>query len=307
MLELLKGAEDVSGEQIKSELGVSRTAVWKNIQGLQDLGYEIKRVRGKGYQLLRCPDYLYPWDLNFSKPMDYTISHFYSIDSTNWYARTLPPGNVVIAEQQTQGRGRLGRSFSSVPGGIYFSITVTPQCSLEEIPTLPLIVATAVAKGIRNTLDIPADIKWPNDILVSGKKIAGILVELTGEPDAPSKAIIGTGINVNQSIQDLPKELVERATTLYELTGERIDRKALFSELLEEVTDHFERLKYGTKDILNIWKAYSCTLGKEITVKQVSRTVTGRAIDIDEGGALILDTNHGRERVLSGDIQIHER
>jgi len=239
--------------------------------------------------------------------MDYTISHFYSIDSTNWYARTLPPGNVVIAEQQTQGRGRLGRSFSSVPGGIYFSITVTPQCSLEEIPTLPLIVATAVAKGIRNTLDIPADIKWPNDILVSGKKIAGILVELTGEPDAPSKAIIGTGINVNQSIQDLPKELVERATTLYELTGERIDRKALFSELLEEVTDHFERLKYGTKDILNIWKAYSCTLGKEITVKQVSRTVTGRAIDIDEGGALILDTNHGRERVLSGDIQIHER
>ncbi|OWZ83295.1 biotin--[acetyl-CoA-carboxylase] ligase [Natranaerobius trueperi] len=287
---------------MKADLNISRTAIWKNIEGLVDLGYGIDRVRGKGYYLISIPDLLYPWELDQNIREQFDMTHFSTIDSTNRYGHSVTSPHIVLAEQQTSGKGRLGRSWASFHGGIYFSLVINPNCSMDEIPTLPLVIATAIARVFRNHLNIHAQIKWPNDVLVNDKKVSGILVELSGETDAPQKAIIGVGINANQTVENFPSELQDKVATLKKIKGKPIDRKVLLCKVLDEITILLNMLNENISDVLNIWKEFSCTLGKEITVKQVSsRNLAGYAIDIDERGALIIETKHGKEKILSGD------
>ncbi|ACB83684.1 biotin--[acetyl-CoA-carboxylase] ligase [Natranaerobius thermophilus] len=305
ILNNLKKQPYVSGEFLSSQLNVSRTAIWKNIQGLANLGYQIDPIKGKGYRLVVIPDNLYPWELDFSLKKDYQITYFDNIDSTNNYARSLQPPQVVIAEQQTKGRGRMGRAWFSAPGGIYFSLVITPRCSVDEIPTIPLLISTAITKVLKRELGIQAEIKWPNDILVQGQKVTGILVELAGETDAPQKAVIGVGINANQNTNLFPEELKKSVTSLRELNCSPVNRKLMLNSILEEITQLFFELPNCIPKVLNTWKEYSCTLGKKITVKQVSKTITGIAKDIDRSGALIVETPQGEQRILTGDLSIN--
>ncbi len=280
---------------------MSRTAVWKHIQGLNELGYEIKTVKGLGYQLKSIPDHLYPWELNFSLQSKYAISHFHTIDSTNRYARQLDPPHIVVAEEQQAGRGRMGRTWDSSPGGIYFSLVIYPNCAFEAIPALPLVVAVAITNIIR-AYNMRAEIKWPNDVFVNGKKIAGILVELSGETDMPGKAIIGTGINVNQKIETYPQALQQNVTSMRDSLGYPLNRLIFFNKMLEETTYLIENLNHRMSDILDTWREYSCTLGQNIKIKQVGKTFYGIARDIDEKGALVLETEEGFQKIYSGDI-----
>lgn len=298
---MLKEENVVSGEKIKTTLDISRTAVWKHIQGLNALGYEIKTVKGSGYQLKHVPDFLYPWELDFSLKPTFSFSHFHEVDSTNKYARQLVPPHIVLAEKQQAGKGRLGRAWFSTPGGIYLSFVIQPNCAFESVPALPLVVAVSLTKVMRS-YRVPAEIKWPNDIQVNGKKIAGILVELSGETDMPEKAVIGVGVNVNQSIYDYPYELQQYVTSMRDIFGTPLPRLPLLNHILEETTDLLTHLNQRISDILDIWKEYSCTLGKFIKVRQIDRIITGVAEDIDEKGALMIKTSQGREKIYSGDI-----
>ncbi len=302
---MLKGQEYVSGEALKSELNISRTAVWKNIRGLQELGYNINTIKGKGYHLVSIPQKLYPWELNFFKTTNkYKVRYLSKVDSTNNYARSLELAQVVIAEQQTSGKGRLGREWLSEPGGVYFSLVVAPGCSIEEIPMLPLVIATAITEIMRKNFNVPAEIKWPNDILIKGKKVSGILVELSGETDAPNKTVIGVGINANQKIDHFPSELKSKITTLQEQIGQPINRLKLLDDILEKITEILDQIAEKAPEMLRKWKEFSCTLGQEVSVQQVSKTVKGIAKDIDDKGALIINTAQGYERVLTGDVTL---
>jgi BirA family biotin operon repressor/biotin-[acetyl-CoA-carboxylase] ligase len=288
---------------LSHRLGVSRVSVWKHIQGLKRDGYEID-ASPRGYRLVSSPDLLLPYEF---PGLEEKIHYFPQIDSTMDAARELAKrgageGMIVIAEAQTRGRGRLRREWLSPAGGIYFTLVLRPKVSPAYAPRINLMVSVAVAATIRKLYGLKAQVKWPNDVLIEGRKVCGILAEMDAELDAVNFVNVGIGINANTSISQYEKT----ATSLKDMLGREISRKEFLSALLMEIEQRQERLM--EVDLLEEWKRLSVTLNQDVKVVSPGEVIVGRAIDIDTTGALIIRERNGSlKEVMAGDcIQLRE-
>lgn len=314
ILELLKNRDGfLSGQKISEECKVSRTAIWKYINALKEEGYVIESVSRNGYRLISSPDLLtYEETKGYldTKYMGNEIIHFDAIDSTNNYARDVAvdkgEGTIVTAEQQTSGKGRLGRNWQSPSKkGIYFSIILKPKLEPSRATKLTLIGAAAVHSALKE-MDIDGKIKWPNDIVIDGKKVCGILTEMSCELNVIDYIIIGIGINANLDEDDIPDDLKDKATSLKIVTGKNIQRNRLFALIL----NHFEKLYDSFKEDLNlketieICRKDSALLGKEIQVIKDGNTKRGKAIDLNDEGELLVQFADGIEKIYSGEVSV---
>lgn len=314
--QMLKGkaGEYVSGEEISRLLNVSRTAVWKHIQALKEEGYDIEGHSRLGYRLRTAPDLMLPEELCprlSTARMGRCVSYLTSTDSTNNEAKKLaaagcPEGQIVVAEEQVSGRGRLARGwFSPFGKGVWFSIVLRPPFSPQEAPKCTLLAAVAVSRAIRQAAGVNCGIKWPNDILVDGRKLVGILTEMSAEMDAINYIVIGIGINVNVEQADFPPELEGIAGSLKVAAGRSFSRIELLAAVLGELERLYDRtVKDGFTALLAEWRRESVTLGQAVDVVGSGQRFSGVAEDIDGDGALLVRTATGVERVLAGDVSI---
>jgi BirA family biotin operon repressor/biotin-[acetyl-CoA-carboxylase] ligase len=316
VLELLREHPSgfLSGEEISRRLNVSRTAVWKRIERLRALGYEIEASTRSGYRLIRSPDLLAPSEIKpllKTKWMGKAIHYFTTVDSTNSKAYELAlngaeEGEVVIAESQEKGRGRLGRSWFSPPFlNVYLSIVLRPKIPPHQAPLITLVAAVAMAEAIEKFSGLAPSIKWPNDILLRDRKIAGLLNEIQSETDRIHFVILGIGVNLNMDAKMFPKEILKVATSLKRETGEMISRKGFVQRLLQELEDWYTIfLREGSPPVLEAWRKRARIKGKPVKVTSFGETLVGVAVDIDSDGALILETKDGeRKRVVAGDVE----
>ena len=315
ILEKLKQSEDfISGQEISKELHMTRAAIWKYINILREDGYNIESVPSKGYRLVSLPDILSYEEIKEYLKTDFmgrSIYYFNSIDSTNKKAKEIAldekEGTVLIAEEQTAGKGRMGRSWVSPKGkGIWMSLILKPTMEPMKVPKLTLIGAAAVYKALEN-MGIKAQIKWPNDVLIDGKKICGILTEMSGELNMVNYVIMGIGINVNLDEGDFPEELKDKATSLKISTGKEINRKELTANILNE----FEKLYISFKEkdqmneVLKICRENSILLGEEVKIIRGNDVRIGKAIDINENGELLIKFEGDKvESIIAGEVSL---
>jgi BirA family transcriptional regulator, biotin operon repressor / biotin---[acetyl-CoA-carboxylase] ligase len=307
------GTDFVSGEALSGKLGLSRTAVWKVVNALRRHGYRIEAVPSRGYRLVEAPDRLTALEilpLLETHDLGRTLHTFETVDSTNVVAFRLAVegaehGELVVAEEQTQGRGRRGRTWSSPRYlNLYCSFVLRPELPPQRAPELTLLAAVAVAESLR-AAGVPADIKWPNDLLVGGRKVAGILTELSAEPDRVHFVVLGIGVNLNASRNDFPPELSEVATSALEVTGRPVARAAFTAGLARRLEEWLDlHAAQGFRPVRERWRALSATLGQEVLVTSERREIRGVAVDVDDDGALRIRTADGaEERVLAGDVE----
>jgi len=304
----------VSGEAMCQAAGVSRTAVWKHIKELQDAGYEIEAVRNKGYRLVESPDLVTAAELRDGLNTNLfgsAIVYRESVDSTNTLAQQLAlngasEGTLVIAEKQTVGRGRRGRQWFSPPhSGIWMSLILRPQLPLAHAAQITLAAAVALCKALTKVTGVQAGIKWPNDILFGKKKCCGILTEMHAEFDQIHHLVVGIGINVNVPEGDFPDELKEIATSLQAIKGERLSRARVVQTVLAEFEPLYRRYvaQGGFSALRDEWKANNITLGRNVVAQTAQGTITGKALDIDDFGVLMIQCPDGStEKVYSADI-----
>ena len=316
ILEMLRTrvGQFVSGEELGRQLGISRTAVSKQIQKLRQEGYDVESTVSHGHRLQRLPDLLRPEEVCPRLTTQFIGSEIYyytEIGSTNDEAKKravsgCPEGTLVITETQLGGRGRLARGwFSPVGKGIWFSVVLRPPFPPQEAPKCTLMAAVALNRAIREVTGIPCGIKWPNDILCNGKKIVGILTEMSAEMDAINHIVIGIGINVNIEANEIPPELKEIATSVLMETGVAVSRIDLFIKVLERLEELYLLVKTdGFAAVLSAWRQESITLGRMVNVIAPDKSFAGKAVDIDGDGALLVQTDQGMERVLAGDVSI---
>jgi BirA family transcriptional regulator, biotin operon repressor / biotin---[acetyl-CoA-carboxylase] ligase len=299
---LRENSDCLSGETLSEQLGISRVSVWKHIRSLKKDGYVIE-ASPRGYRLISSPDLLLPYEF---PDLEQRIHYFPETSSTMDEARELAKkgareGTIVIAEVQTHGRGRLSREWLSPKGGIYFTIVLRPRISPAYAPRINLMASVAVATTIRKLFGLKAGLKWPNDVLIEGRKVCGILAEMDAELDAVNFVNVGIGINANTTISQFEKT----ATSLKVMLGKKISRKELLSALLAEI-ERWQALLMEA-DLLEEWKNLSVTLNKDVRIISLNEEIIGQAIDIDVTGALILKSKDGSLRtVLVGDC-IHLR
>ncbi|MGI6678195.1 MAG: biotin--[acetyl-CoA-carboxylase] ligase [Dehalobacterium sp.] len=314
VLQFLKEQEDyLSGEEISRRLGISRTAVWKQINTLKKEGYEIASQTRLGYRLIHLPDRLYPAEIQDylrTKLVGRNIIYRGSVDSTNNLARQtgesgFVDGTVIVAEEQVAGKGRLGRSWHAPFGtGISLSLLVRPAIPVVDAPKITLLTGVAVARGLEEITGLKTGIKWPNDLLIQGKKVSGILTEIKADMDQIHYLIVGIGINVNEPA--FPEELQETATSLYLETGHIVSRV----QIVAAVLNHWEKiyqtfLTQGFSALRDQWKKHAVTLGKDVSVRTINNRIFGRAVDIDEEGLLLVqDENHQIHRIIAGDVTL---
>jgi BirA family biotin operon repressor/biotin-[acetyl-CoA-carboxylase] ligase len=303
----------VSGMELATAMGVSRTAVWKHVKTLEKEGYGIEAVPSKGYRLLSAPDLIVPGEVMRelrTKTIGRAIAHRIETGSTNSLAMELAQqgaadGTAVVAETQTGGKGRRGRSWVSPRGNLYLSVVLRPAVPVYKAPLMTLMGAVAVASAIRKHLGVPAAIKWPNDILITGKKVSGLLTEMSAEPDRIRHIVLGVGVNVNMDLRTLPPDIRSRSTTLAAAAGRSIDRTGFLKALLAEL-DHWYRcfLKKET-DVLVAWQELNETIGKRVAVSGAGEMLEGQAAGVDAEGRLILQLDDGTVRqVAAGDVTI---
>ena len=316
ILQLLRESPSafLSGEEISRRLKVSRTAVWKRMKRLKTLGYEIKASTRSGYRLIQSPDLLTPSEIRpflKTKWMGKTIHHFHTLDSTNSKAYQLAldgaeEGEVVISESQEKGRGRLGRQWFSPPFlNLYLSVILRPKIPPHQASLITLMAAVATADAIQKFSGLLPLIKWPNDILLRDRKIAGLLNEIHSEMDRIHFVILGIGVNLNLDKRKFSKEFGAGATSLKIEMGQAISRKIFLQTLLQELEKWYTIfMKEGSAHILKAWRDRAHIKGRRVKVTSFGKALTGVAVDIDSDGALILETAGGkRERVVAGDIE----
>jgi BirA family biotin operon repressor/biotin-[acetyl-CoA-carboxylase] ligase len=316
LIHLTTTADFLSGEALCRELSITRSAVWKHICLLRSEGYHIDAVTGRGYRLSLLTGRPVEAEVKpflTSRRFGRNIAYHAVTPSTNILAKALavegsPEGSVVVADSQTGGRGRMGRTWVSPPGvNLYFSLILRPVVPSVRVPQLTLLVAAAIHQALCAIIpDLAAMIKWPNDILVNGRKLCGVLCEMQSEPDLTHFVVVGIGINVNQS--EFPSLLKDSATSLY------LEKGRLFSrpELLASVLNHFEPLYdewLGQEDlcfILPYLEAYSLLHSKEVTVDQLNRSMSGKVTGISRCGELKLENAAG-ESILVSSGEAHLR
>ena len=306
ILQLLNENNYISGEKLAKKLGVSRTAIWKQIQNLKKTGYKIKSIKNKGYKLIKRPDMPVETEVKQNlntKILGRKIYYFQELPSTNIFAKqkTLEKateGTLIIADTQTEGRGRKNRSWSSPYGGLWFSVILYPNLPPERGMLITMAASVSVAQAIEETTNIKPVVKWPNDLLVNGKKICGILTELDAEIDKINYVIVGIGINVNNEINN---DLKNKAVSLKEITNSSISRV----NLLRAILRHFDKnyLHINNPDyIRKQWFAYSKIIGKKIMITEGEKKITGVVQDVDESGCLIINSDGIIKRIVSGDL-----
>lgn len=317
VLDLLKKNKDLflSGETMSREIGITRSAIWKRIRDLRSKGYIIEASPSKGYRLLTVPDILSVQEIRDSIKDTLTIGReihiFGEIDSTNIKGMELgergsPEGTILLAETQTTGKGRLGRKWISPRGNIYLSVILRPDIQPSRIPLITLMAGVASASALRKTINIDAYIKWPNDIILNGKKVGGILTEMNSEMDRINYIVLGIGINVNMDPSLLPPDVRVNATTLKEAIGREVNRTEILSALIKEL-DRWYRifLNDGYGSILDTWRGLSLSFRKKVKVTSLNRTIEGLAEEIDDYGRLLVRLEDGKiEKVVSGDVTI---
>lgn len=307
ILDILKNADGyISGERISEMLNVSRTAIWKHIKALRESGYKIESVTNKGYRLISSPDIITESGIKIGLTTDF-IGHSLFIydetDTTNNRAKesnTSPDGSVFIAEVQTHGKGSRGRGWTSPRGiGIWHSILLKPEISPLEVSQITLVAGLAVCKAI----GLDSMIKWPNDIVIDGKKICGILTEMSAEINMVNYVVCGIGVNVNtESFDD---DIADKATSMFIESGHKYVRNELIAKLLNEFEYYYKKfLDGGLSAILDEYKKCCVTLGREVNVIFKNETVRGTAVDVDENGSLAVQTENGIIHVTSGEVSV---
>ncbi len=301
----------VSGQEISHELGVTRTSIWKQVRALRNDGCRIEAMPNRGYRLLDGNDLLLPCALEArlgTRVLGRRLHHFGMVDSTQSVASSLaqrgePHGALVIAEEQGKGRGRRGRSFFSPRGGLWFSLILRPDLEPQRAVVLPLMAGVAVGETIR-ALGVGITLKWPNDVLVEGRKIAGILGEMMAEMDALRHVILGIGINVN--IDSFPTALEGIATSLSLKLGRRVSRSDVLCGVLERLEYYHDLLlTAGSAPVLDAWRALPNMLGRPATAETPWGVWQGTARDIDQNGALQIETPGGElKTVMAGDVRL---
>lgn len=303
----------VSGESISDTLGCSRTAVWKHVEDLRKNGYEVEAAPRKGYRITHIPNLLSEPEIKAglkTVTIGKEIIYKTSLTSTQELAHRIAnegaeEGTLIVADEQTGGKGRLGRSwYSPIGTGIWMSVIVRPEIPPQKAPQLTLLTAVAVLRGMKEATGTECEIKWPNDILYEGKKIVGILTEMQAEPDQVHSIIIGVGINVNQ--QQFPPELEQIATSLRQIQNKELKRSVVIQRVLEEFEQlYLEYIENGFSFIKKLWEVHSITIGKRITARTVSNTLEGMAKGITDDGVLLLEDDSGQvHHIYSADIKI---
>ncbi len=313
---LLQAAEGsfLSGEEMAAALGISRAAVWKQVKRLRGQGYEIEAVTNVGYRMVACPDTLDVYaikQLLGNHPWRDTITVLECVDSTNSLAKVqalqaAPHGSVYMADEQTGGRGRLGRSFISPRGeGLYFSLLLRPDCRPAELPHITAMVAVAACNALEEVCSVRPQIKWTNDLLLGEKKIGGILTELTAEWESEtlSSLVIGIGINCNQ--RTFPEELRDKATSLKLQLGHSIDRQRLAVALIEQLHRMSQEL-FTQRDAWMARYAGDCiTIGRLVRIHRGETVKSAIAIGINSNGALLVRYDSGETGVVvAGEVSV---
>ena len=305
----------LSGQELAGRLGCSRAAVWKHVAALRRAGYGIEARHARGYVLAASPDRLGPAELGPRLRGAWReIVWRAELDSTQRLARErarggAPEGTVVIAEAQTQGRGRLGRHWHSPPGvNLYCTVILRPERSPAVVPQVALVAGVAVADAVRETIGRPAAVKWPNDVLVDGRKVAGILTEMEGEAERVAFVLVGIGVNVNLDPVHLPPEIAASATSLLAATGAPVDRAAFTARLLAALEARYGQfLAGGFAAIRPAFEATAFLTGRTVRVSGLDAAVQGRVVGVSDEGALELEgAEGGTLRVLAGEVTLRD-
>ncbi len=292
----------IAGPALAKRLGVSRAAVWKQVDVLRKEGFEIEST-ADGYEVTGVPDYGAA-AIEFGLTAPYIIEYHDAVDSTNNRAREIAGEGrrnvAVVADEQTGSRGRLDRPWTAPAGGVWCSVVCQPELPAAHIPLSALAAGVATVSACREA-GVAAHLKWPNDVLVGesgargGRKLAGILTEMEGEEDRVSWLIAGIGVNANIDAADLPAE----AASLRDELGEDVDRRIFVQRLLES----FDELLVNPDSVLDRWRAYSSTLGQQVRIETPHKTIEGEAVDVKFPGGLVVKTHEGQEIVHSGDCE----
>lgn len=308
----------VSGAELSKELGISRAAIWARIEEFRELGYDIEASPHFGYRLLSSPDLLLADDLlsriGATRVIGRDIRAFQETTSTNDVVEKLArdgvkEGVVVFAESQTKGRGRLGRRWiSPARAGLWFSVLLRPALRPHETTQLTVASATALVCAIEGETNLRPEIKWPNDILIRGKKLAGILTELNAELDRVKYVILGVGVDVNLNLSEFPPEIRKLATSLKIESGRPVSRADLAIRILRELDRNYARVCSGQfSAVANEWEEHCTTIGRNVSIRVGDRRIQGRAESLSEDGALLVRTEHGLlERITGGDVEMEK-
>jgi len=307
----------LSGAAMSKTLGISRSAVWKHIRSLRQEGYRIEAQTASGYRLVAVPSHPTPWEIQAGLGTDRfgrKIHLFQQVTSTNAVAFRLArrgeqEGAVVLAEAQTAGKGRMGRRWES-PGGanIYLSLILRPHIPPTNMPLITLMTAVAGAEAIGEVMGRLPEIKWPNDLLFSGRKVGGILTEADMEMDAINFVVVGIGINVNMRRRAFPAVIRDTATSLQEESGKEIARIPLIQAVIQGMERWYDILAQGRgKAIRERWQELARIKGKKVAVSFMHDIVKGMALGLDEDGALLVESDNGTvRRIVAGDVTVGE-
>ncbi len=316
VLQFLKAhrLEHLSGEDLSEVLHISRVAIWKHIKKIQSLGYKIESKQNLGYRLIDTTNLLLPWEIMEdlkTKQIGNKVYYFDSIDSTQSFATNIAKsqnefGAVIIAESQTLGKGRLGRQWVSPKGGIWLSVILQPKFDISKITLIPFAVAIALSNAIEKSLKIKTELKWPNDLTIRGKKVAGIIIDASIESTRIESIVVGVGINFKIK----PKEIEHRIKQKGNFYGVETlvrDNKTkpvkLVKAFLEELEDILQELERGkAQSIIAQWTKKSSTIGRQITVNSSGTKTTGKAIRLDRDGTLVIKSGTKTRWITSGDI-----
>lgn len=304
----------VSGQALAKKAGISRSAVWKQIRRLRRYGYTIESLHGMGYRLAGETDSPVPWELAKALRTSFVKNIVYreAADSTQNLAMSIAGkpdshGTVVIAEQQKSGRGRMKRKWLSPKGGLWLSVVLKPSIPTAQVTLLPFVAALAVCDAIREGTKLDAGLKWPNDVMISGKKVAGILLDISAEAEQVNYAVIGIGLNANVDSSAIASRLDAgiMITSIKDELGHETSRLALAHLLLEKLEHYYLELeRQGPPGILQKWKQRSEMLGKQVSVTQGGKTVQGIAAGLNDDGSLLLKAGDKEISIVSGDIKV---
>jgi len=307
--------EYLSGQDLSDVLRISRVAVWKHIKKIQELGYTVKSKQKLGYKLTSNSDELFPWEITSglkTKMIGQQAYYFDSIDSTQNQALKMADepannGTVIIAAKQTGGKGRSGRKWISPKGGIWLSIILQPKFDISITTLFPIASALALSNALEKTLKISPELKWPNDLTIKGKKIAGMLVDVSLESNRIENMVLGVGINFDVDAKQIEKVLKD-SSNFYGVASLSEQKKKtkpiqLVQTFLVELEKIYDLLNTKqTKKIISEWTKRSSTIGKNVVLDTRDGKIKGKALKIDEDGALVVSDNGKINRIIAGDI-----
>ncbi|MBM7625023.1 biotin--[acetyl-CoA-carboxylase] ligase [Sporohalobacter salinus] len=305
----------ISGQELSDKLGVSRTAIWKYIQSLREQGYVIDSSSKLGYRLVKAPDILSPEEIKKDLKTDILgckVIYHEEVESTNLLAKSAArqgadEGTIILAKEQVGGKGRLGREYFCPAGGIWFSIILHPDLKPTVASRINFVAVVALAKTIDKLTDLTPEIKWPNDVLINGKKVTGILTEMSAEIEQINYLVLGIGINLNIGLDKFPSELQKKATSIQEELGQKVPKLQFFLTLLENLEEKYTKLQIeGFAEIVEEWEDYNITIGNEVTVSNGEGTLSGQAVDINDEGCLLVELSDGTiKKVVAGEATLN--